>query len=160
MRNGRPERRSAGLQRRMRLNGIKDKKVTVVGLAKSGVGAANMLAELGAQVTVTDIKPEEALQEYVRQLSPAVRRCLGAHPAEIFLRADMLIVSPGVPLDIGPLACCKATGIPVIGEIELAYQAAEKGFGNASLPLFETGGKGRISCDNRCKWKIDNNSTA
>ena len=51
--------------------------MTVVGLARSGVGAANLLAELGAQVTVTDIKPEEMLQEYVQQLNPAVRRVLG-----------------------------------------------------------------------------------
>jgi UDP-N-acetylmuramoylalanine--D-glutamate ligase len=118
----------------MRLNGIRDKKVTVVGLARSGVGAANMLAELGAQVTVTDIKPEEALQEYVQQLNPAVRRVLGAHPAEIFLGADMLIVSPAVPLDIDPLSSAKAKGIPVIGEIELAYQAAENGFDTSSFP--------------------------
>jgi UDP-N-acetylmuramoylalanine--D-glutamate ligase len=111
------------------LNGIKDKKVTVVGLARSGVGAANMLAELGAQVTVTDIKPEEMLQEYVQQLNPAVRRVLGTHPAEIFLHADMLVVSPGVPLDIGPLASAKAKGIPVIGELELAYQVAVYGAG-------------------------------
>ena len=126
----------------MHLTGIKDKKVTVVGLAKSGVGSANMLAALGAQVTVTDIKPEDALEEYVQQLSPAVRRFLGAHPADIFLGADMLIVSPGVPLDIGPLAAARAAGIPVIGEIELAYQAAEKGFDNAFLPLLRKEGKG------------------
>ena len=55
----------------MRLNGIKDKKVTVVGLAKSGVGSANMLAALGAQVTVTDIKPEDALA----RVCPAAQPC-------------------------------------------------------------------------------------
>jgi UDP-N-acetylmuramoylalanine--D-glutamate ligase len=123
MQRGRLERRTAGLQRKRRLNGIKDKKVTVVGLARSGVGAANLLAELGAEVTVTDIKPEAMLQGYVQQLNPAVRRVLGTHPAEIFLHADMLVISPGVPLDIGPLSSAKAKGIPVIGELELAYQA-------------------------------------
>jgi UDP-N-acetylmuramoylalanine--D-glutamate ligase len=126
----------------MRLNGIKDKKVTVVGLARSGVGAANMLAELGAQVTVTDIKPEEMLQEYVQQLNPAVRRVLGMHPAEIFLYADMLVVSPGVPLDSGPLSSAKAKGIPVIGELELAYQAAVYGAGASAGSCLITKSKG------------------
>ena len=111
MRNGRPE-RSAGLRRRMRLNGIKDKKVTVVGLAKSGVGAANMLAELGAQVTVTDIKPEERFRSMFSNSTLLSDACLGTHPAEIFLGADMLIVSPGVPLDIGPLSCCEGQRNP------------------------------------------------
>lgn len=124
------------------MNGIKDKKVTVVGLARSGVGAANLLAELGAQVTVTDIKPEEMLQEYVQQLNPDVRRVLGTHPAEIFLHADMLVVSPGVPLDIGPLSSAKAKGIPVIGELELAYQAAVYGAGKPAGSRLITGSKG------------------
>ena len=91
-----------GGKERGSLNGIKDKKVTVVGLARSGVGAANLLAELGAQVTVTDIKPEDDAQGVCSATQPSVRLALGTHPAEIFLHADMLVVSPGVPLDIGP----------------------------------------------------------
>jgi UDP-N-acetylmuramoylalanine--D-glutamate ligase len=124
------------------LNGIKDRNVTVVGLARSGVGAANLLVELGAQVTVTDIRPEEMLREYVQQLNPAVRRVLGTHPAEVFLHADMLVVSPGVPLDIGPLSSARAKGIPVIGELELAYQVAGYGAGKPADFRFKTGSKG------------------
>jgi hypothetical protein len=86
--------------KKRRLNGIKDKKVTVVGLARSG-RRCNMLAELRAQVIDRHKAGRGASGMFGGP--PAVRRFLGAHPAEIFLHADMLVVSPGVPLDIGPL---------------------------------------------------------
>lgn len=105
---------------------IKGKNVTVIGLARSGAGAANLLTELGAHVTVTDIKTAAELKEYIRQLSPAVNLALGAHPENIFVSADMLVVSPGVPLNISPIAKAKSKGIPVIGELELAYQMIGK----------------------------------
>ncbi len=110
----------------MELTEIKGKNVTVIGLARSGAGAANLLTELGAHVTVTDIKTAAELKEYIRQLSPAVNLALGAHPENIFVSADMLVVSPGVPLNISPIAKAKSKGIPVIGELELAYQMIGK----------------------------------
>ncbi|MBI5188520.1 MAG: UDP-N-acetylmuramoyl-L-alanine--D-glutamate ligase, partial [Nitrospirae bacterium] len=102
--------------------GIKDKKVTVVGLARSGVGAANLLSELGADVTVTDKKTEYELNDFVKKLNSSIKRVLGGHPEDIFISADMIVVSPGVQLDIPPIANAKAKGIPIIGELELAYQ--------------------------------------
>jgi UDP-N-acetylmuramoylalanine--D-glutamate ligase len=104
---------------------LKDKKVTVVGLARSGVGAANILARMGAEVTVTDRQPEAKLTEAVRGLAPSVRRFLGGHPGELFTSADLIVVSPGVPLEMGQIISAKAKGIPVIGELELAYQIME-----------------------------------
>lgn len=101
---------------------VKGKNVTVVGLARSGIGAANCLSEMGAFVTVTDINTEERLAEAASKLAPSVRRVLGGHPDDIFLSADMIVMSPGVPLEIRPVASAKAQGIPVIGELELAYQ--------------------------------------
>jgi UDP-N-acetylmuramoylalanine--D-glutamate ligase len=101
---------------------IKDKNVTIVGLAMSGIGAANLLSELGANVTVTDIKTEEELKDSIPSLDHSVRLVLGGHPENIFVSADMLVVSPGVPLDIPPITDAKSRGIPVIGEFELAYQ--------------------------------------
>lgn len=100
---------------------LKDKKVTVVGLARSGVGAANLLASLGAVVTVTDKRTESELAVSAGRLAPSVRRALGGHPVEVFTAADLLVVSPGVPLEIGPIRNAMAKGIPVIGELELAY---------------------------------------
>ena len=102
------------------------KKVTIVGLARSGAGAARLLARTGARVTVTDRKSEHELSDTVMNLPSSVRYCLGGHPAGIFDTADLIVVSPGVPLDIRPLAEARAKGKRIIGELELAYQIIEQ----------------------------------
>lgn len=102
---------------------MKDKKVLVVGLARSGAGAARLLSLMGALVTVTDRRSEDELSEVVKGLGPLVRLALGGHPKEVFTDADLIVVSPGVPLEIGPVASAREKGIPVIGELELAYKA-------------------------------------
>ena len=125
--------------------------MTIVGLARSGIGAANLLSELGANVTVTDVKREPELKDFIQRLNPSVRLAVGEHPPEIFLSSDMLVVSPGVPLSIRPISDAKKKGIPVIGELELAYQIATYGSDNPSiapaipsnLPL-ERGGMGDL----------------
>jgi len=101
---------------------LKDKKATVVGLARSGVGAANLLASLGASVVVTDMRSESELAAATARLDPSVKRALGGHPEELFMSADLLVVSPGVPLDIAPIRTARSNGIPVISELELAFQ--------------------------------------
>jgi UDP-N-acetylmuramoylalanine--D-glutamate ligase len=102
---------------------MKDKKVTVVGLARSGTGAAKLLALLGADVTVTDKRSGDELQDMLKGLGPEVKRVLGGHREDIFTSADLIVISPGVPLEIAPLASARAKGIPVISELELAYKA-------------------------------------
>jgi UDP-N-acetylmuramoylalanine--D-glutamate ligase len=98
------------------------KKVTIVGLARSGAGAARLLAAMGADVTVTDRKSEQELPDTLKGLPSSVRLCLGNHPPEIFHDADLIVVSPGVPLDIRPLVEARGKGKRIIGELELAYQ--------------------------------------
>ena len=120
---------------------IKDKNMTVVGFARSGIGAANLLSELGANVTVTDIKTEEELKDFIPRLGPSVRLALGGHPEDIFLSSDMIVVSPGVPLDISPISKAKEKVIPIIGELELAYQIISSKFKVQSSKL---GGKRRF----------------
>ncbi len=97
----------------------------MVGLARSGVGAANLLAGMGAEVTVTDLRSEAELAAAVKRLAPSVKRVLGGHPQELFMSAQMIVVSPGVPLEMKQIVSAKAAGIPVIGELELAYQIME-----------------------------------
>ena len=75
---------------------IRDKNILVFGLAESGVSASNLLASLGAKVTVTDSKPKEALMKYVERLLPSVRLSLGGHPDRILQGVDMIVLSPGV----------------------------------------------------------------
>jgi UDP-N-acetylmuramoylalanine--D-glutamate ligase len=120
----------------------KGKKITIVGLARSGVGAANLLVKLGADVTVTDRRPESELSGYAAKLLPAVKRVLGGHPEEIFRFSDMVVVSPGVPLDMKQIASARAAGIPVIGELELAFQIIEA----AAPGQKSAGGAGKVPC--------------
>ncbi|MDP2158314.1 MAG: UDP-N-acetylmuramoyl-L-alanine--D-glutamate ligase [Nitrospirota bacterium] len=100
-------------------------KITIVGLARSGAGAARLLADMGAVVTVTDNRTEKDLADIISTLPASVRLCLGGHPDEIFSEAELIVVSPGVPLAIKPLADAKAEGKRIIGELELAYQIIE-----------------------------------
>ena len=121
----------------------KGKKITVVGLARSGVGAANLLARLGADVTVTDARAESELSGPVARLSPLAKRALGGHPEEIFRGADLLVVSPGVPLDMQQIVAARAAGVPVIGELELAFQIAEGAAAGRVPFLAVTGSNGK-----------------
>lgn len=95
-------------------------KALVVGLARSGVGAANLLSAMGSEVTVTDKKTEAELAEYTGRLLPSVARALGGHPEEIFDDAELIVVSPGVPLSLEPLRRAKKAGKKIIGELEFA----------------------------------------
>jgi len=79
---------------------FKGLRATVMGLGRfgGGVGAARFLAEQGARVTVTDLKPLEALTEPVRTLSDLdISWVLGTHPESLFTEADLVVVNPAVP---------------------------------------------------------------
>jgi len=120
------------------------KKVTIVGLARSGAGAARLLADVGADVTVTDMKPERELTDMLRNLPSTIRLCLGSHPNEVFHDADLIVVSPGVPPDIRPLADAKEKGKRIIGELELAYQIVQGAKDETPMPFIAiTGSNGK-----------------
>jgi UDP-N-acetylmuramoylalanine--D-glutamate ligase len=99
------------------------RRVTVVGLAKSGIAAARLLAAAGADVRGTDAKPIASLGPDVAALSGAGVRLLDG-PAALD-GAELLVVSPGVPLYGDQLAPAQARLVPVIGELELAWRAME-----------------------------------
>jgi UDP-N-acetylmuramoylalanine--D-glutamate ligase len=121
-----------------------EKKITVVGLARSGVGAANLLVFLGAEVTVTDKKPRPQLDEIINKLDPRVSVVTGHHPTELFDSSDLIVVSPGVPSDIPPLRAAKDRGIRIIGELELAYEALRSAFRTACPEMLAiTGSNGK-----------------
>jgi UDP-N-acetylmuramoylalanine--D-glutamate ligase len=118
---------------------FKNKNILVVGLARSGAGAANLLSVLGAKVTVTDRKPRSSLEGYISKLLPEVNLITEGNPPEVFEGADMIVVSPGVPLYIPPLVHAKAKGVPIISELELAYQIIQSracGDGQLQAPAF------------------------
>jgi UDP-N-acetylmuramoylalanine--D-glutamate ligase len=100
---------------------LKGKKVLVVGLGKSGLAAALFLRRRGAQVTVSDIRSAEALANDIPSLLEAgINVEAGGHGLLTFRRQDLIVVSPGVPLDTPELTQVRNFGLPVIGELELA----------------------------------------
>ena len=100
---------------------LKGKKVLVVGLGKSGLAAALFLRRQGAQVTVSDIRSAESLaKEIPALLEEGVMVEAGGHGLLTFRRQDLIVVSPGVPLDTPELVQARNFGRPVIGELELA----------------------------------------
>jgi UDP-N-acetylmuramoylalanine--D-glutamate ligase len=100
---------------------LTNKKIVVVGLARTGVAVARFLAQAGAVVTITDMREEEALAESVAQLSDlAINFEFGRHVPQTFMMADLIVVSPGVPMDIKPLVMARAQKRRVVSEVELA----------------------------------------
>jgi len=102
---------------------LKNRKVLVVGLAKTGLAAARFLKKQGAQVTAADLLTQDQLGPCAEQAQVmGVSLELGPHKTEIFSRCDLIVLSPGVPHTIGPLLAARKAGIPVIGELELAVR--------------------------------------
>src|SRR5882757_8120976 len=102
---------------------LKDKRVLVVGLGKSGVASALFLKDRGARVTVSDSKPEAELRdEILLLLDHGITVETGGHGDRTFRGQDLIVVSPGVPVDAAPLVQARSLGEAVIGEIELAAQ--------------------------------------
>lgn len=107
---------------------VRGKKITVMGLARSGVAAANLLAGMGAAVTVTDSKPEPELAAQTARLLPDVAKALGSHPDTLFTGADIVVISPGVPLTAPPIQKAAEAGVLLMGELELAYRVSDSPF--------------------------------
>jgi UDP-N-acetylmuramoylalanine--D-glutamate ligase len=100
---------------------LKGKKVLVVGLGKSGLAAALFLRHKGAQVTVSDIRSADSLAKEIPALLDAgIMVEAGGHGLLTFRRQDLIVVSPGVPLNTPELVQARNLGRPVIGELELA----------------------------------------
>ena len=99
---------------------VDGRNVTVVGAARSGIAAALLLADRGARVTLTDASQELDAAVATQLRHAGVKLELGAHRLEAATSADLLVLSPGVPLDQPPIVAAREAGVAVIGEIELA----------------------------------------
>lgn len=100
---------------------LKNKRVLVVGLGKSGMAAALFLRDKGARVTVSDSRSAVALAgEIPALLDAGIMVETGGHGLLTFRRQDLIVVSPGVPYDTPELKQVRAFGLPIIGELELA----------------------------------------
>ena len=108
------------------VNQYENKKVLVVGMARSGVAAAQLLVKHGAQVIINDNKTKEELGDAVAPLALLpVTWMLGKPAAECLEGVDAMVISPGIPDTAGFVRQAKDMGIYVTGELELAYQLAQ-----------------------------------
>jgi UDP-N-acetylmuramoylalanine--D-glutamate ligase len=102
------------------MNSFEDVRALIVGMAREGTALARFLAERSAQVTVTDVKPAEALASSVAALADLpVALALGGHPLALLDGMDLVFVSPGVPLEIPLLAEARRRGRPLSSETRL-----------------------------------------
>ncbi|ESU32930.1 UDP-N-acetylmuramoyl-L-alanyl-D-glutamate synthetase [Bacillus sp. 17376] len=102
------------------------KKILVLGLAKSGVSAAALLHKLGAFVTVNDSKPLSENPEAQGLLEQGIKVVCGSHPIELMDEGFELVVkNPGIPYYNPMIQKAIEKEIPVITEVELAYQISE-----------------------------------
>jgi UDP-N-acetylmuramoylalanine--D-glutamate ligase len=97
---------------------VAGRRAVVVGAARSGVAAAELLVRRGATVTLTDLRA--SIQEDAQLRNAGVQLELGGHRAETLRSADLIVLSPGVPPTQQDVAAARAAGVPVMGELELA----------------------------------------
>jgi UDP-N-acetylmuramoylalanine--D-glutamate ligase len=97
---------------------VEGRRVVVVGAARSGVAAAELLVRKGARVTLTERRT--AIDGGARLRGLGVDLELGTHREETLAGADLVVLSPGVPPGLGALEFARARGVEVIGELELA----------------------------------------
>ena len=118
--------------------GLRGTRVTVVGLARSGVAACRVLAAQGAHVTGTDRSPRESLRADVAELERlGVTIEAGGHRPASFVEAGLIVLSPGVPTEMPLIQEARLRGVPVWGEVELAYRLTPARF----LGITGTNGK-------------------
>ncbi|HZB26910.1 MAG TPA: UDP-N-acetylmuramoyl-L-alanine--D-glutamate ligase [Vicinamibacterales bacterium] len=97
---------------------VRGKRVTVVGAARSGVAAAELLVRRGAEVLLSDVRGEIEDSERLRKAGVALE--LGGHTKDTFVNADLIVLSPGVPARQPAIDAARQAGVPVVAELELA----------------------------------------
>lgn len=115
----------------------RDRRVVVVGAGLSGVAAARLLQECGAQVTLTDARAESEVPHAEQARRHGIEPVLGAHPDELWHAAETAVISPGIRPDAPVIAAARGAGIELVAEIEVAG-------GLVSAPLIAiTGSNGK-----------------
>ncbi|MCZ8492622.1 UDP-N-acetylmuramoyl-L-alanine--D-glutamate ligase [Priestia megaterium] len=110
------------------VNTYQGKQVLILGLAKSGLAAAQLVKQLGAKVVVNDQKPYEenvAAQELEKT---GIEVVCGHHPRELLDKADVIVKNPGIPYSNVLLQEALKRNIPILTEVELAYEISEAPF--------------------------------
>ncbi len=105
---------------------MQGKQVLVVGMARSGVAVAKLLAEKQAKVRISDTKSRAELPDFSTELnSDVIEWRLGEPAQELLEGIDLVVISPGVPIDAPVVKAAQLQNIPVIGEVEAAYRLGQ-----------------------------------
>ena len=119
-------------------NYYQGRKVLVIGLARSGLAVANLLTTQGARVTVTDQKSKRELISNIKKLRKGIRTILGRQDSvrlkKLISEYDLLVVSPGVPKENPLVERARKLKIPVLSEVEAAFNIAYERFDWKTLP--------------------------
>ena len=99
---------------------VDGRRVVVVGAARSGIAAAELLARRGARVTLSETR--QAFDGMERLRAAGVELELGGHTAGMLAGADLIVTSPGVPVEQPAFEAARAKGVETIGELELAWR--------------------------------------
>lgn len=102
---------------------LTDKKIVVVGTGVSGMGAVKLLSETSADITLYDGNDKLDRDEVLKKIPDDcdLRLIIGEMPDEVVKETDLLVISPGVPIDSDIVKLFEKENVPVWGEIELAY---------------------------------------
>lgn len=102
---------------------LKDKKVLVAGSGKSGISATDLLKKVGAKVTIYDgnerLEKDTVLEKLENKTGVEV--ILGELPDRVIEETDLMVLSPGIAIDAPFVNTVRDAGVPIWGEVELAY---------------------------------------
>ena len=98
-----------------------DNQIVIVGAGSTGRSLARFFLARGAQVVLSDCRLAECFDDLSQLNSLGVRLDLGGHTQALFEVADLVAVSPGVPLDIPVLSACRDRDIAILGEVEIDW---------------------------------------
>ncbi len=108
------------------LDNFLGRHITVFGANRSGIAITRLLYDLGTKIILTDTSNKDALTEEISQLEGlSIQYCLGGHSESCIASAELIVVSPGVPLDIPILVEADKRSIPIIGELEVSSQLCQ-----------------------------------
>ncbi|NTV28473.1 MAG: UDP-N-acetylmuramoyl-L-alanine--D-glutamate ligase [Candidatus Omnitrophica bacterium] len=107
---------------------LKNKKVTIIGAARSGIAAATLVQQLGGRPKITDAKPLAAIEQALAEVGDRSLIDIesGGHTRGFVTDSDLVVASPGVKRDAEPVRWAQEAGIPVWSEIELAWRYCKK----------------------------------
>lgn len=103
-------------------HGYADKQIVVVGAGKSGQALARFFCAQGARVILSDRRSRDELGEIVEHWQNQVQLDIGGHDPRLLTGADLVVISPGVPSNLPVLGEARNAGVPVLGEVEIAWR--------------------------------------